>query len=686
MKKILVIEDEPGIRTNLSLMLRAEGFAVTAAENGRIGVERAREIVPDLIISDVMMPELDGFGVLAALREDARFGATPFILLTALDDRANMRRGMNLGADDYLPKPFTRDELLDAVRSRLIKQDAMEQAISERMVEDKDLMRARFRSSLAGTEAETETETEKRSQQLAAGETGKVSEATILFSDIRNFTTYSERLSASDTAEMLNAYYAQACQPIVRHGGRISKFIGDGVMAVFEPGDGKSRAHHAERGTHAALEMVAASQRFRTWVAERFPDLGLPEFGIGIGMHSGQVVFCHVGSMGRAEWTAIGDSVNVASRLQGKTRELGWTIAASDAVIKFAGTVRTGRREDVELRGRTGRIMAVELLALESDAADETSVELPREVQEALSANAQIAVDAARAALNDALGEITQDLQNATARGRTLRIKGFTILRKIGEGGMSSVYLARRDANGEQLALKILDMKGSRDLDMFKRFVKEFTIMSGIDHRHVVKIYDQGCSDNYAFLAMEYFSGGTLKEAMAQGLTTRQALSLLSQAASALAEIHRLGIVHRDIKPGNFMLRDDGLLVLADFGVAKRIADQAAQTMHGEAFGTPSYISPEQVEGWAVSGASDIYSLGAIFFEMLTGRKPYVAETLTELISMHIHAAVPRLPEALSSYQTLLARMMAKDPAKRLQNGDELLDEIDHAWTHVSAT
>jgi serine/threonine-protein kinase PpkA len=680
MKKILVIEDEPGIRMNLSLMLRAEGFAVTAAENGRIGVERAREIVPDLIISDVMMPELDGFGVLATLRADTRFGATPFIFLTALDDRANMRRGMNLGADDYLPKPFTRDELLDAVRSRLVKQDVMEQAISERMVEDKDSLRARFRSSLAGTEAE------QPSQQLAAGETGKVSEATILFSDIRNFTTYSERLSASDTAEMLNAYYAQACQPIVRHGGRIAKFIGDGVMAVFEPGDGKSRGHHAERGTHAALEMVAASDRFRAWVAGRFPDVGLPEFGIGIGLHSGQVVFCHVGSMGRADWTAIGDSVNVASRLQGKTRELGWTIAASDAVINFAGPVRTGRREDVELKGRTGRIMAVELLPPQSDVVDEPSVELPPEVREALSANAQLAVDAARAALNDALSEITQDLQNATARGRTLRIKGFTILKKVGEGGMSSVYLARRDSNGEQLALKILDMKGSRDLDMFKRFVKEFTIMSGIDHRHVVKIYDQGSSDNYAFLAMEYFSGGTLKDVMARGLTTRQALSLLSQAASALAEIHRLGIVHRDIKPGNFMLREDGLLVLADFGVAKRIGDQAAQTMHGEAFGTPSYISPEQVEGWAVSGATDVYSLGAIFFEMLTGRKPYVAETLTELISMHLHAGVPLLPDTLSSYQPLLNQMMAKNPQERLQNGDDLLDEIDRAWSQVSAT
>ena len=681
MKKILIIEDEPGIRINLSLMLRSEGFAVTAAENGRIGVARAGEVVPDLIISDIMMPELDGFGVLAALREDPRFKATPFIFLSALDDRASMRRGMNLGADDYLPKPFTRDELLAAVRSRLSKLDAMEQVISERIVEDKEALRARFRNRLAGTE------TAEPAELQSAGETGKVSEATIMFSDIRNFTTYSERLSASDTAEMLNAYYAQACQPIVRHGGRISKFIGDGVMAVFEPGDGKSREHHAIRGTQAALEMVTASDRFRAWVADRFPGMGLPEFGIGIGLHSGQVVFCHVGSMGRAEWTAIGDSVNIASRLQGKTRELGWTIAASDAVIKFAGPVHTGRRENLELKGRTGRIMAVEVLPRESDSGNvEHNVELPQELREALSANTQVAVDAVRAALNDALGEITQDLKNAIAGGRTLRIKGFTILRKVGEGGMSSVYLAKRDSDGEQLALKILDLKGSRDLDMFKRFVKEFTIMSGIDHRHVVKIYDQGCSDNYAFLAMEYFSGGTLKEAMARGLTPRQTLSLLSQAASALAEIHRLGIVHRDIKPGNFMLREDGLLVLADFGVAKRMGDQAGQTMHGEAFGTPSYISPEQVEGQAVSGATDIYSLGGIFFEMLTGRKPYVAETLTELISMHVHAQLPRLPDNLSSYQPLLNRMMAKDPKKRLQNGDELLDEIDKAWAQVSTT
>lgn len=268
MKKILVVEDEAAIRLNLTLMLKGEGYEVDSAEDGRAGIEHAQRFGPDLIVSDVMMPELDGFGMLEALRADPRFADTPFIFLTALNDRGSMRRGMNLGADDFLNKPFTRDELIEAVNSRLKKYENATRSLAERLVAGNDELRRWYRQSLAGAEPE-------RPLVFAetAGMTGKMAVATVLFADIRNFTTYSERLTAGQIAELLNAYFEAVCQPIVRNGGRIAKLIGDGIMVVFEPRDEDGEDNHARRAIRAGLGIVMAAAGFGDWFRRHF-DMG----------------------------------------------------------------------------------------------------------------------------------------------------------------------------------------------------------------------------------------------------------------------------------------------------------------------------------------------------------------------------------------------------------------------------
>jgi serine/threonine protein kinase len=291
---------------------------------------------------------------------------------------------------------------------------------------------------------------------------------------------------------------------------------------------------------------------------------------------------------------------------------------------------------------------------------------------------------AAKAALSETLRIVTSDLSRALASGRALQVKGYRVLKKIGEGGMSNVFLAERESDSTQVALKILNARPSDDKQLLQRFIQESALISDIDHTNVVRIFDKGFTDEYAYIAMEYFTGGSLKDVIAGGLTPRQALSLLAQAAAALAEIHRLGIVHRDVKPANMMLRADGTMVLADFGIAKRTEGSMDRTMHGEFFGTPYYISPEQSNGRAATERSDIYSLGIIFYEMLMNRRPYVGDSIVELISQHVSAPVPRLPQQLEDYQPLIDGMLAKDPADRLQNADAVLAAIDRVWTQVA--
>lgn len=681
MKKILVVEDEASIRLNLALMLKGEGYEVDSAENGRDGIEHAKSFGPDLIVSDVMMPELDGFGMLKALRAEPRYADTPFIFLTALNDRGSMRRGMNLGADDFLNKPFTRDELVEAVNSRLKKYESAARSLAQRLVAGNDELRRWYRQSLTGAEPE---------RPLVFGETsgmtGKITVATVLFADIRNFTTYSERLTAGQIAALLNAYFEAVCQPIVRNGGRIAKLIGDGIMVVFEARVEDGEDNHARRAIRAGLGIVLAANGFGAWFKQHFDMGGLPEFATGVGIHTGDLMEVRIGPPGAEDLTVVGDSVNVASRLEGQTKELGWPVVASVATVSMAGSlVSTGESRQLELRGRTAPIEATEVTGIGAYAgAPEGPIELPASVRAALAENAHMTAHAAKAALSETLRIITSQLSRALAAGRPLQIKGYRVLSKIGEGGMSNVFLAERDSDGTKVALKILNARPSDDKQMLQRFIQESAMISDIDHPNVVKIFDKGFTDDYAYIAMEYFTGGSLKDVIAQGLTPRQALSLLAQAAAALAEIHGLGIVHRDVKPANMMLRADGTMVLADFGIAKRTEGSMDRTVHGEFFGTPYYISPEQTNGNPATERSDIYSLGIIFYEMLLNRRPYVGDSIVELILQHVNAPVPRLPQSLDDYQVLLDGMMAKDPAERLQNADEVLAVIDRVWTQIA--
>jgi serine/threonine-protein kinase PpkA len=674
MKKVLIIEDETSIRNNIMLMLKVEGYAASGGENGRVGLEMAQRDPPDLVLCDVMMPEMDGFAVLEALRADPRLSAVPFIFLTALDDRLSMRRGMNLGADDYLPKPFTRDELMEAVNSRLKKYENLTQTLAA-MVPRQDQLTQKFRDKISGGDSAA-----SMLSPDAGNLTGKIAVATVLFSDIRNFTTYSERLTSDEIAKLLNAYLETACAPIIRSGGVVMKLLGDGFMALFEPRPDERGETHARRAIRAGLAMQLAALEFRKWVISRHAAHDLPEFAIGVGMHTGEVLMCHVFAPGGGELTVIGDSVNIASRLEGQTKELGWAVVASDATVTAAGAgVVLGSRKTLQLRGRSFATEAVEIIGIAGGDDADAPVHIPQEMRDALAANAELAAGAAKAALGLTLHMITSELGDVMGE-KPQSVKGYRVISKIGQGGSSVVYLAERESDKQQVVLKILNTAPGKNEALLQRFVQEFDIISSIDHPNVVKIYDRGFSEHHAYLAMEYFPGGSLIEVIASGLTGRQALSLLAQAASAVREIHSRGILHRDIKPANLMVRSDGNIALTDFGIAKRLGD-LGRTLHGELYGTPYYVSPEQIMGNPATAQSDIYALGIIFHEMLMRTRPFEAESVSELIALHVKAPRPMLSENLREYQVLLDRMLAVDPRNRFKSAEELIEGIDEVWT-----
>lgn len=250
-------------------------------------------------------------------------------------------------------------------------------------------------------------------------------------------------------------------------------------------------------------------------------------------------------------------------------------------------------------------------------------------------------------------------------------IKGYRFLKKLGASSHSSVYLAEREKTGVKMVLKVLQQipdVNDASIAAFDRFLQEYEMIADIDHPNIVKIYDLGVADDHAHIAMEYLDAGDLRQRISEKIFANVAVKYLREIASALARIHAVGILHRDLKPGNIMLRRDNSIALIDFGLAKRLRLQMEITGSGEIFGTPYYMSPEQGHGNPVDERSDIYSLGVIFYEMLTGEKPYQADNAMGIIYLHAQAPIPLLPARFAEYQSLLNMMLAKNPEDRLQS------------------
>lgn len=254
-------------------------------------------------------------------------------------------------------------------------------------------------------------------------------------------------------------------------------------------------------------------------------------------------------------------------------------------------------------------------------------------------------------------------------------IKGYRFIKKLASSSHSAVYLAERESTGVKMVLKVLQQipdVNDESIGAFDRFLQEYELIAEIDHPNIVRIYDLGVADDHAHIAMEYLDAGDLRQRINEGILPRVASKYLRQIASALAQVHEVGILHRDLKPGNIMLRRDNSIALIDFGLAKRLRLKMEITDSGEIFGTPYYMSPEQGHGAKVDERSDIYSLGVIFYEMLTGEKPYLAETAMGIIYKHAQAPVPLLPPRLAEYQSLINMMLAKSPVDRLQTAAEI--------------
>lgn len=257
-----------------------------------------------------------------------------------------------------------------------------------------------------------------------------------------------------------------------------------------------------------------------------------------------------------------------------------------------------------------------------------------------------------------------------------VQVSGYVIERQIGRGGMATVYLALQESLQRHVALKVIASNLKGDPDFTKRFLREGRLIAKLTDPRIITVFDIGIDEDVYYLAMEYLPGGTLRDRIQAGLSLEDTLQIVKTVAGALGYAHRRGIVHRDIKPQNIMFHENGDPVLSDFGIAKAIGGNTVMTMSGMYFGTPRYMSPEQIKGQTVDGRSDLYSLGVLFYEMLTGELPYSSDDSFALAFKHVTEPIPNLPSDLTIFQPLLNRLLAKDLEDRFPSAEQFLKEL----------
>ncbi len=280
---------------------------------------------------------------------------------------------------------------------------------------------------------------------------------------------------------------------------------------------------------------------------------------------------------------------------------------------------------------------------------------------------------------------------NSTTPDPDLKIPGYRIIRELGRGGMARVYLAMQVSMEREVAIKVmLPALSATDPSFSERFLREARIVAQLSHPHIIAVIDVGVAGPHHYYSMEYHTGGDLKARIHEGMMPKMALSIIRQVASALSFAHSKNYVHRDVKPENVIFRHDGTALLTDFGIAKTGDGASRMTATGAIIGTPHYMSPEQAQGMDLDHRSDLYSLGIMLYEMLTGVVPFNGTSALSIGIKHLKEPAPALPPPLRVYQPLLDQLLAKDPDDRFQSGAEFVAMIDAMssgnFTAVSTT
>jgi DNA-binding NtrC family response regulator len=662
---ILLVDDNP---TNLRVLyqtLEGHGYHLLAARSGRDAVAIARRTAPDLVLLDVMMPEMDGFETCARLKSDPVTREAAVIFLSALTDASDKVRGLELGAVDFVNKPFQAAEVLARVRTHLTIFDLQKQ--------------------LRRRNAELEHELNVAQELLR--------EARVRVEGVL--------LGGSPAAARLRAEIEKAAasdEPLV-----ISGPPGSDHEAVA-----RAVHHQSKRAARAFIYLSCLSLGDASPASHRTGDAA--DISGKLGLANGGTLYLegiqHLPRQSQSILesclTAVGQGQrNLDFRLiVSTTRELDEEVSGGRLLPELHRRLRT-TIDLAPLRARVDDLATLVpfILRHQAEQAGRTAPIVSEESLKRMQAyrwpgNLRELRNVLGAALAVSAGPLLEVGEHLLDNG--VRVGSYSLIERLGSGGMGEVWLARHHLLARPAAVKIVHERavgsGEDAQALRERFAREAQVTAELQCPHTVQLFDFGITDSGSFYyVMERLRGMDLQRMVERSgpLPPERAIFLLRQACLSLSEAHGLGLVHRDIKPGNLFVCRLGqqfdFLKVLDFGVVSRKGADAARplTVSGLVLGTPAFLAPELVSHSAFDGRADIYSLGCVAFWLLTGRPPFAGAEPMELLKQHMEAT-PLPPSALApdpipqDLDELVTACLAKDPSMRPPSAEQLLSRLDN--------
>lgn len=484
--------------------------------------------------------------------------------------------------------------------------------------------------------------------------------ATFLYARVHGFSAACQAMVPEDAAALVTELRRMLTEVVAKLGGNVAQRRPDSILAVFSNRAEEKKPNHAQRGLHAAILAVHEVVQLSQALAARPHLAGLPPLKLAVGVHLGPAEVKVRSKAGNGMVHAVGEGVDVARMLEAAATDLHWSIAASAGTRVAAGGRAEGGRIGSLSLPDDSFVEVVEVTGLAPRKGSSTPLRVFDMLRESLQLNQRWRSGG----------------QGASPAASYFLIEGYRVLRRIGEGATASIFLAQPAAGGPPQVLKVMRLDQGVEADALQRFVQEFALLAQLDHPNVARIFRQDFAVGHACVAMEYFPRGDLRQRMREPVDADTAIGYIRQVAAGLGAIHAVGIAHCDLQPDNLMLRQDGSLAIADFGVARQVLMKTAGTGDGDSVGTPRYLSPEQALGQPVDARCDLYSLGVLAYELLAGCRPCHATSARELLHMHVHGPVPLLPREFQHLQVVLQGLMAKDREERYPSAQTLLDEL----------
>jgi len=666
-RAVLVVDDNADLRGYLARVLDA--YEVRTAADGLEALQSIEGDAPSLVISDVMMPNMDGYELCAAIKGNPVTAHIPVILVTAQAGLDRKLEGLSVRADDYLTKPFHPDELLARVRNLLAAASQSEalrslnRELEQRVLEQADELRrqARLGQFLPPSLAE----------RLLSGEASLEParcHVVAVRMEIATFEGIAGELDAESLAALVGQFHTLASEQVFAREGTIISLHDCSLKAVF----GGPVAMEETQAATIALAFVADFLARLTDLAKAWRDVA-PNQPIIVrgGVSSGMAT---VGAFGSGDWslfTAVGDPIVEAGCLTDYAA-YGEVLAAAHTAVS-AGAVDPGTEPfEVSLRDRTLEAYRLPV----PDAVSSQSIEVLPPGQTITDTDQTLVTGPSRRS------ETERIELGATLGGR------FRIARKLGGGGMGTVYEAEDLVVGDTVALKMFRGESPRDEERIRREVRLTRLVT---HANVCRVFDLHVLAGRPGLTMELIRGASLRAHLELGaVDLDQLLRWAIPACNGLRAAHACGILHRDLKPENILIEETGRPVLVDFGIARPVAGKLNDSFEG----TLDYVAPEQVVDNRSDARSDIFSFGVVLFEMATNRLPYVGETaLVRALARGSEAAIDPLaivPGLNPGLAALITRCLAREPTGRFARVADLFDGLQRialragcAWREV---